>query len=301
MKVGSTVFGVLVAFTVLCPVQAIESEKPSVDKPKDEWASTNPKNVLRLTNLLKERRIDPTLTGVTKYLIAAAPSPERSARVNELVQQLGAEGFRERRAAERELSTILPQARNALAAAVTGGDPEIRSRAKKLLARAENDLTHENVLVCLEWLAAAQRKGGAAAVIGVLPRCAEESDFAQAREALRATVQNNDVDLLWKAVKGSNSIVRRAAITALPEILPPAKSDQLHPCLKDKKEDICFAVAVALVNLKDRRGLAALVDLLSAKDTEIQIASHRALNTITGQDHELPLQEKVGDGLRAPS
>lgn len=69
---------------------------------------------------------------------APAVSPEMQARIAKLIEQLGADDFRAREAASRELEGLGAEAKEALAKAVrTSESPEVRWRAEQLLRRLE--------------------------------------------------------------------------------------------------------------------------------------------------------------------
>jgi hypothetical protein len=69
---------------------------------------------------------------------APAVSPETKARIDALIRQLGADDFRSREAASRELATLGDAARKALEnAARASQSPEVRWRAEQLLRRLE--------------------------------------------------------------------------------------------------------------------------------------------------------------------
>jgi hypothetical protein len=69
-----------------------------------------------------------------------APRTEAARDVLDLIEQLGAEGFRERRAAENELRAMGDKAKDALrSAADEHEDPEVRWRARRLIREVEGE------------------------------------------------------------------------------------------------------------------------------------------------------------------
>src|SRR5262245_51034914 len=74
--------------------------------------------------------------GLALGVVAAVADPHKDAapdRIAALVRQLGDKEYAKREAATKELETIGEPARDALKAAATGSDAEVRQRAQKVL------------------------------------------------------------------------------------------------------------------------------------------------------------------------
>jgi len=72
-------------------------------------------------------------------LQTAAEEPQPALRIANLVRRLGSDAFTERDAAEAQLASLGPAARDQLLAATNSADPEVRLRAKNLLRRLKID------------------------------------------------------------------------------------------------------------------------------------------------------------------
>src|SRR5204863_5384476 len=86
---------------------------------------------------LREKRIEPTATGLLRYFRALHPDEAYRRRVAQLVEGLGStESFAKREAAMAQLLVLPRPPREALTAAISGTDPEVRWRAKQILETA---------------------------------------------------------------------------------------------------------------------------------------------------------------------
>src|SRR5262245_17634053 len=87
--------------------------------------------------ILREKRIEPTATGLLRYFRALHPDEAYRRRVAQLVEDLGStESFAKREAAMAQLVTLPRPPREELTAAMSGTDPEVRWRAKQILGIA---------------------------------------------------------------------------------------------------------------------------------------------------------------------
>ncbi len=92
----------------------------------------------KMTQELLPLKVDPQPTELKRVLVARVDvmTPEQTAAVEELVRELGSESITVREAAEKKLAVYGRFAEPALTEAVrTSTDPEIRSRAKKVIAQ----------------------------------------------------------------------------------------------------------------------------------------------------------------------
>lgn len=210
--------------------------------------------------MLRSAGIPPTGAGALAFLRGDA-DPIAAVRIAALVDELGAPRFAVRAAAERELQAHGTAALGALQQALGAGCPEVRERARRLLARLEHHRHDELLAAALRVVAAQRPRGAADGLLAAAPRLDTERLQPLLAETLAAVLRPADEPLLTSAIADPRPPVRRAAVGAL--ALLPGLHPHLPAALYDTDPGVRLAAARALAAAGERRALPVLVDLLA--------------------------------------
>ncbi|HUG91599.1 MAG TPA: HEAT repeat domain-containing protein [Planctomycetaceae bacterium] len=232
--------------------------------------------------LLRERGVVPTAEGVIAYLRSLHPSETEYDEHLRLIEQLGNADFAEREAASKSLAALSAPPVAALTAAAASDDPEVRWRARKILALSDRSAVLFAVLRAMELQAV---EGAVPEILSAVPLCERPHLKAAARDALRAVARPADADVLRRALGDAHVEVRAAAALALGTVLGRAAAVELALLLDEPRqaEPVRLAAARALADLGDRRALPVLIDLLSSEDLSIRLAAGLTLRGLTGE------------------
>ncbi len=247
-----------------------------------------------LATSLRAEGIEPTADGVAAFFRSLSPNAERSRKIAELIDELGAPKFEAREAASAALAGMLPPPVAELTAAKKSADPEIRSRAEWILGTAD---VRRRLLAerdSLEFMRREKLKGFAPVILKIGRLWDRPAEAAAARRALVATARAEDADLLREVIrKPGDSIadpppsdetrraLREAAVTALATAGGANATTDLTALVADRDARIQLAAARGLADLGRRESLAALVQLLDADDVQIRARAHAILRELT--------------------
>ena len=235
--------------------------------------------------MLAEANLEPTQESLTGYLQSLIPSPEEQARRDAaaaaLITRLGATNYSEREKAMRDLIAMAEVPRDKLQQAVESSDPEIRWRAELVLKATDrpNPLPEG---VC-RTIALLKIKGAAPTLLKVIPEWPQGHLRRAAEEALAATAQPEDGELLLQAIRGDDAKLRAAAVTAYGAALGDDALPVLRPLLTEESVEIRLAAVEALANLGDREVLPHLLKLLEHDDIDVRARSVAMLRGLTGR------------------
>ena len=233
--------------------------------------------------ILREIQIEPDAAGLRAYLRSLHPDAAQRRRAAQLIRDLGSrESFAKREAAMAQLLVLPVQPAEALVAGSKGSDPEIRWRAKQILASGKVEA--DRVLyAALRTIRDKKLAGLVAEILRVIPLCDKRHLLHAAGEALRAATRPEDVKPLRRAIHDDNVEVRIASIAALARAWGEKAAGELGELLKDANDRVKLAAATALGNSGDRRCLAALVEILSSDEIGARARGASALRYLTGQ------------------
>jgi HEAT repeat protein len=233
---------------------------------------------------------------LARFLRSLAPSAEYDRKTEQLIEQLGSDKFQAREDASAALAAMLPLPVEALRRAEQASDPEIRIRAKRILA---SDECHRGSLVeeaALRLIRRRQIKGLAPLMIQAAELWTQFGDTPLLRRALAVTARPEDADLLRATIRDASQQpsrpdvdaevhgdLRQAAIEALANALGASAAVDLKPLLVDSNLRIRFTAARSLANLGQHEALDTLIGLLDADDLAIRSDSNATLSELTGQ------------------
>ena len=213
-------------------------------------------------------------------------SAEEDANTRELLSRLDAPRYEDRRTA---FATLL--ARPSLP---TGLIKEIRQGAStnqrmmidQILTLNDDSQAEARLVVLLQRIANEGIRGlGSNVLRAVDGRNATDPvtvDWAQ--RAMKATVLLSDMERIRHALKSKTTLVRRAALAGIAELLGEAEVDLLLALRDDADDAIRFRIAILLAEHKHRECLAVFASLLQSEVFAYRIQSADALILLTGQD-----------------
>jgi HEAT repeat protein len=229
---------------------------------------------------LADKGIEPEAEGISAYLVQLHPTPELRATSIKLIEQLGDGSFIEREEAMQKLLISPVLDTEALAAAASDDDPEVRWRARKILQVGKPE-TERLLYAAFKTIEEQKLHGTLEALIAAIPLCEKSTLRQQAQIALVAAARREDTPLLVKALASENPHVRTGAAAALGEALGKEADETLLPLATDESASVRLAVARAMANYGERRSLDLLIDLLEADDVEIRTHASTALSSLT--------------------
>jgi hypothetical protein len=212
------------------------------------------------------------------------PDDEQRRRTLKLIAQLGSDHFLQREAATRELMKLPTLPLDALKKATTSKDPEVRWRARQILARARPQ-DPVPLYQLLRKITQQKPPGTVPVLLETIARCEEPFILQAARSALTGVSRPEDADSLRKALTSKSPPVRAASAEALATVLGKRAIPDLHRLLREDRqpEAVRLATATALANLGDRECLPALVRLLSSDSADIRAHAEAVLSEVTGK------------------
>lgn len=191
-------------------------------------------------------------------------SDETRAKVDSLIEQLGASEYAAREKATMDLLDLEGLGRAQIVQALKDDDPEIRKRARFVVARIGQVADDVNLVAPAARVLASRKAAGAAKVLFDFLPCAEDAavaeDVAAALDPLALDKDDKPDPALLAALSDPAAIKRWAAGQAL------AKAAATRPLarklLKDADVGVRRRVAVALFDARDKEAVPALLALL---------------------------------------
>ncbi|WP_254513174.1 outer membrane protein assembly factor BamB family protein [Anatilimnocola floriformis] len=236
--------------------------------------------------------VEPTAESIAAYLKSLTPSTDQKQTLQKLIGKLDDESYATREAATRELVRQPSGLNELLAAAIAGGNPEVRWRAQLV---SEQTTRESQALLHAALMAIAQQKitGLATPLLEVSQFCTAEPLRSPLRRALVATLLPNDTSLLTAALKAPEADLRALAAYALPSASATLADEQLPKLLSDDSTAVKMVAARALANHGRREALPVLVELLGADDLPLRVEAFRTLKAATGQSHSFVVYDSA--------
>ncbi len=244
--------------------------------------------------LLKEAGIEPTEKGIRSWLVDLNPSADHEKRARDALKMLGDKDWRKREQATSTLLSLPAVPTDQLEEASRSDDPEVAARAKEILRRRGEGIS-PILRASFRVIAARGYHECLEPVLSVLPLCRKAHVRRSAAEALRAIATPGDFETIRRVFDAAATETRIILIEPLAVTLGPDRSEKLTQWMNRGKPEIRIRAAVAMLNLKNRSGLKALVDLLDANDPQVRSQSLSTLRAVTGQYFALNPTESAGD------
>src|SRR6516225_2219004 len=180
--------------------------------------------------VLKQAGIATDGPGLIDFFRQRTADVSDAERIKALVRQLGADKFKAREKASRQLVTLGPRARPYLQAAKNDPDPEIARRAQECLERIGEGATGATISAAVRVLARQKPAEAAAVLLGYLPTAEDESVAETIRHALETlAVRDGKAEpALLAALDDKAPLKRGAAAAALarahaPDVMPQVR------------------------------------------------------------------------------
>jgi hypothetical protein len=187
------------------------------------------------------------------------------AKVQALIEQLGAESFRVRAQAEADLIARGPVIVEMLKAALKNADLEVVRRAEKCLQRIQElDYAVDVPAAAVRLLALAKPAGAVQVLLDFIPFAGNDVVEDEVRTALASlAVSNGKADKTLVASLGDKAPLRRAvAAEALCRAGAAEHLAAVRKLLHDPVPSVRFRVALVLALAKEREAIPVLIDAL---------------------------------------
>ena len=253
-------------------------------------ASPNPQVDSALT-VLRNAGVSPDTQGALQFLRELHLGPEERNLVSQLIRQLGDDEYARREEASLRLRRFSQLPADLMNAAMSGRDAEIRWRAKSILDTSEGRiaslLSASYRVLAKEAAQKTPPEGAAEAIVRSLEYCRTPSLLESAREALLATSQKTDLAYPEKTLANPLASARGMCGEAIIR-LSPQQFDAVLPLLEDREPKVSLAIARAITNSGDRRGVGTLVRLLESDDPAIRSQTSYFLDALFGRKTFFP-------------
>lgn len=262
---------VLLSFLMAAETRAAAEDRPTDDSPD--------------LAILRQLGAEPDRESASKVLRNLQPSDNQRERISTLITQLGSDEYREREAATEALMRMPRAPLRELKEAAKSEDAELRQRAMRILAGADEPSTSVVLFAACRVIAQKKLTG----LTQDLLAAAVEADSEPARTAVRLAMMEtagpDDVPALSKALKAGHIETRVAAIWGLTAARGPAAVEAIEPLLADEKQPpaLRLAAAEAMAFYQRPSTASALVDLLDADDALIRAKSALLLRAVSGK------------------
>ncbi len=248
--------------------------------------SSSRAELVPLDDRLREHGIPPTRSGVVAYLRRLLPQADHKARVSKLIQQLGADRFRDRERATRELTSMPHPPVRELKEAMHHRDVEIAYRSLSILKCVEEQRFETTAVEVLEFIQREQITGLTGLLMNVSASWSDEKMLAAVEATMRTTVSVGDLTLLRKAVKSAQPARQRLAIVGLGALPELDVAKDLVPILKDENSRVVIGAAEELANRGDARCLEPMIRFLGDENELVSARCKANLHALTGQVFE---------------
>jgi HEAT repeat protein len=206
-------------------------------------------------------------------------------RIKALVRRLGDNEFDVREKALADLqalgSTALPVLRDA---AANDPDVEVRRRAERCCQLADVQDGPAVQAAAARLVAVRKPEGAAAVLLAYLPFASDEGVVDEARAALAAVALRDGKPeaVLVQALTDKAALKRAAAAEALGRAGAAGPQAAVRTLLQDPVPDVRLRAALALLRLKDRQAVPALIDLLGRLPPDQVWQAEEALGRLAG-------------------
>jgi hypothetical protein len=235
--------------------------------------------------ILRQQGAEPDRESVSKVLRDLQSSDKQRECIAALIAQLGSDEYREREAATEELMRMPRPPLSELKEAAKSKDAELRQRAERILAGAEEPSTSVVVFAACRVIAQKKLTGLTQDLLAAAVEADSEPARAAVRLAMTATVGPDDVPDLAKALQAGHIETRIAALWGLTAVRGPDTIEAIEPLLADKKQPPALRLAAAEAMAFHQRPSAAsvLVDLLDDDTARIRAKAALLLRAVSGK------------------
>jgi HEAT repeat protein len=238
--------------------------------------------------ILRQLGAEPKRESVSKLLCDLHPSDKQRERISILITQLSSDEYREREAATEELMRMPRPPLRELKEAAKSEDAEVRQRAMRVLAGADEPSTSVVVFAVCRVITQKKLTGLTQDLLGAAIEADSEPARAAVRLAMMATAGPDDVPALSKALEAGHVETRIAAMWGLTAARGPAAIEAIESLLADKNQPpaLRLAAAEAMALYQRPSAASALVDLLDAEAAPIRAKAALLLRAVSGKQFD---------------
>lgn len=212
-------------------------------------------------SILKAAGIPTDGAGLVAYIKERTTTGADQARLKTLVRQLGADEFKVREAASRQLVLLGVRARRYLLAAVKDSDPEIARRAQDCLERIVQGAMASAMSAAVRELGRRKPPDAAAVLLNYLPSAEDERVAETIQEVLPslAVREGKPEPAYVEALTDKSALKRAAAAAALCRGAAAEALPSVRKLLDDHDPQVRSRVGLALAARGDKDAIPALI------------------------------------------
>jgi hypothetical protein len=236
--------------------------------------------------LLREAGVTLDAAGLAAFLRERLGDGNDVQRLDQLIRQLGSDGFEEREQAVRRLVGVGAAALPKLRQALKDTDPEVRARAQDCIAQVERGVTSTALpLAAVRRLAALRPARAAGDLLYVLPASADDALTEEICFDLAAVaVRDGKVEPALVAALDDHAPARRAIAACIAgRSGSAAQRAAVRALLKDDEPVVRLRAAQGLLAARDKSGIPTLVKLLAEADTTVAWQAEELLHWAAGE------------------
>jgi HEAT repeat protein len=233
-------------------------------------AAADPDTAAADEQALLDAKVPADGPGLVEFFRKRTPPELDRARALALIRKLGDEEYAVREQASADLRGLGPAVKGLLREALKDPDPEISFRALQCLIAVERVGKPEFLGAAVRTLVRQKPPGAAEALLAFLPHVEDGEVLDQASQALAEVgVKGGKIDpALTQALTDKWAVSRAAAGEALARAGGADGRAAARRLLQDADAAVRQRVALALLELKDKEAVPALIDLLAEAPRE---------------------------------
>jgi hypothetical protein len=236
-------------------------------------------------NILRKAGVPTDDDGLLAFFRGRTLGDAERKRIDELIRRLGGQDFDDREAAANELKKSGARARPLIQAAVHGSDPEIASRAKRLLNELK-PFPREPIMAGARLLARRAPTDTVPVLLDYLPCADHELVDEQVLAALLALTPDGGkaAPALVAALDDPQPLKRAAAAYVLGRKGDTDEREAVRTRLEDADARVRWQAAVALLAAHERAAVPTLVNLLADGPLDTAARAEDVLLRLAGED-----------------
>jgi hypothetical protein len=238
--------------------------------------------------ILRQLGVSPDRDGLSKMLGGLSSSDKQRRHIAALIAQLGSDDYGEREAATAALQSLPRPPLRELQAATESLDPEMKYRARKILAATGESSVSVVLFAACRVIAREKLTGLARELLDAAAEVDNEPARTAMRLAMEATVGADDVPLLSAALRSQHFETRIAAVWGLSAVGGTAALEPIQALLGDNEQQpaVRLAAAEAMAIHERPAGITALVALLDADDAAVRRKALALLRAASGKSFD---------------
>jgi hypothetical protein len=238
--------------------------------------------------ILRQAGISPDRDGLSKMLRGLSSADKQRKHIAALIAQLGSDEFGEREAATAALKSLPRPPLRELEAATESLDPEVKYRARQILAATGESSVSAVLFAACRLIAREKLTGLARELLDAAAEVDNEAARTAMRLAMEATALADDMPLLSAALRSKHAETRIAAVWGLSAMGGAAALELIQALVGDSEQQpaVRLAAAEAMTIHERPAGIAALVALLDAPDAAVRRQALALVRAASGKSFD---------------